>query len=375
MDTNPDALLLESLADLERIYQENRTLFEAQPAIVQRFLEAQAASLAQAFVDRAKQVHFTLPDRVLCEAGGGATPQPIPEAIRSQRLGSLKDRLFGRDVRTALKEHLLELENAGDQAVAVGARLLRFATAQYMVYRMLPSGRNVTYLAAEDDEIPSIPQKRADEVESAIMAATDAVTVEEAEEVGRGSLQIPYVPAARRFYLPQWVAFDEDGKLLVGSPAEAEAHIASMQRFLEVLFAARSLAPYIVVDEEFKKKHYGMLGQLVNQGRALARYKVEMVIETIRRRAAAHTLDRGLTLNLPYFDDQDLELKSYRFIVIPAGRIMFAPAFVVRAAREEQVKVAQDTRFNTSTRRHLLESLKTLEEAFVHTGGQLSKPD
>ncbi len=369
MDTSPDALLLESLADLERIYQENRTLFEAQPAIVQRFLEAQAASLAQAFVDRARQAHFTLPDRVLCEAGGGAMPQPIPEAIRTQRLGSLKDRLFGRDVRTALKEHLLELENAGDQAVAVGARLLRFATAQYMIYRMLPSGRNVTYLAAEDDEIPSIPQKRADEVESAIMAATDAITLEEPTEVGRGSLQIPYVPAARRFYLPQWVAFDEDGKLLVGSLAEAEAHIASMQRFLEVLFAARSLAPYIVVDEEFKKKHYGMLGQLVNQGRALARYKVAMVIETIQRRAAAHTLDRGLTLNLPYFDDQDLDLKLYRFIVIPAGRIMFAPAFVVRSAREEQVKVAQDTRFNTSTRRHLLESLKILEEAFAHTQG------
>ena len=52
------------------------------------------------------------------------------------------------------------------------------------------------------------------------------------------------------------------------------------------------------------------------------------------------------------------------FEVIPTGRIMFVPAFVVRAAREEQAKAAQDTRLNPSTRRHLLAELKLLEAAF-----------
>jgi hypothetical protein len=51
--------------------------------------------------------------------------------------------------------------------------------------------------------------------------------------------------------------------------------------------------------------------------------------------------------------------------VIPAGRIMFIPAFVVRAARGEQAKVAQDTRLNASTRRHLLTQLRNLETAFA----------
>ncbi len=51
--------------------------------------------------------------------------------------------------------------------------------------------------------------------------------------------------------------------------------------------------------------------------------------------------------------------------VIPAGRIMFTPAFVVRATRGEQAKVAQDTRLNASTRRHLLTQLKNLETAFA----------
>jgi hypothetical protein len=43
---------------------------------------------------------------------------------------------------------------------------------------------------------------------------------------------------------------------------------------------------------------------------------------------------------------------------------MFVPAFVVQAMREEQAKVAQDTRLSPSTRKHLLLELKMIEEAF-----------
>jgi hypothetical protein len=99
---------------------------------------------------------------------------------------------------------------------------------------------------------------------------------------------VPYVPYARRFYLPQWVAFDQEGRLLAGSVNEAEAHVVSMQRFLNILHAASFLAHYIVVDEEYQRKRYGMLGQLVNQGRALARYETDEIILTIKRRAAAN---------------------------------------------------------------------------------------
>ena len=67
---------------------------------------------------------------------------------------------------------------------------------------------------------------------------------------------------------------------------------------------------------------------------------------------------------MPYFDDQDLELRTRDFEVIPAGRIMFVPAFVVRAAREEQAKTAQDTRLSPSTRKYLLKELQALEKAF-----------
>ena len=102
----------------------------------------------------------------------------------------------------------------------------------------------------------------------------------------------------------------------------------------------------------------------MNQGRALARYMTADIIRTVKMRAEAQSLNRGLSLRLPYFDDQDLEIQTHDFVVIPAGRIMFVPAFVVRSAREEQAKVAQDTRFSASTRMHLLVELRTLEDAF-----------
>ena len=57
-------------------------------------------------------------------------------------------------------------------------------------------------------------------------------------------------------------------------------------------------------------------------------------------------------------------MENYGFEVIPAGRIMFVPAFVVRAAREQEAKIAQDTRLSHSTRKHLLTELHTLEKAF-----------
>jgi hypothetical protein len=161
------------------------------------------------------------------------------------------------------------------------------------------------------------------------------------------------------------VAFDEQDRLLVNSVNEAEAHVASMQRFVSVLHAAVALAPYMVVDEDYQRKRYGMLGQLVNQGRALARYQTGEIIRTIVTRAAANDLNRGLSLSLPYFDDQSLRMQTHDFVVIPAGRIMFVPALVVRAVWQEQAKVAQDTRLSPSTRQHLLAELEMLERAFA----------
>jgi hypothetical protein len=219
-------------------------------------------------------------------------------------------------------------------------------------------------LANEEETIPSVPENDFLEAESAITAWTDAIAEDGKTEEGRGDLLVPFVPFARKFFLPQWVAFDQNGDLLAKSVEEAQAHIKSMQRFMEVLFLAVALAPYISADEEYAKRRYGMLGQLVNQGRALAIYQAKEIIVRVKERADSGNLNRGLSLSLPYFDDQELRVDITKFEVIPAGRIMFVPAFVVRAVRQEEMKVSQDTRLNPSTRNHLLHLLELLEQAF-----------
>ncbi|HLO32989.1 MAG TPA: hypothetical protein VK249_27840 [Anaerolineales bacterium] len=363
LETNP-RFLAERLAE---DYARQQSLFSAQPAIIQRFLETQGKQIAEAIVGGDPQVGFSLPDRVVCtlENVDQAAVVTIPQNQRTRSAGSFINRFRKMELYKELRHAFTGLEQSPDRGLSVAAGLLRHATVMHMVYQMLPAGRNVAYrLADEEETIPSIPEADELEPESAITATTDAITEEGKTEEGRGDLLVPFVPYARKFFLPQWVAFNGNGKMLVKSLDEANAHLKSMQRFMEVLFLAVALAPYISVDDEYTKKRYGMLGQLVNQGRALAIYQVQEIICRIKERASAGSLNRGLRLSLPYFDDQKLKIDISNFEVIPSGRIMFVPAFVVRAVRQEEVKVSQDTRFNPSTRKHLLYLLELLEQAF-----------
>jgi hypothetical protein len=363
--------VLRSPDDFLRLeFEAQQTLFQAQPRSTQRWLEAQARSLSEALV-QGTPVRFSLPSRVVVpdlRSDGGQATLPIPADARDHVIGgrwALRDRLARLNTVALLRRCFTELELSPERAVAMGAALLRHTTAMYMVQAMLPAGRSVRYTALPGEEIATIPVAEMRQPASALTAASDVVVEDGDGDQPSGELVVPYVPAARRFYLPQWVILDDQGQLLVNSIAEAESTLASMQRFLSILHTAFALAPHILADEIYQQKRYGMLGQLVNQGRALACHKLADIVRTIQRRAAADSLNRGLHLSLPYFDDRALELKLYSFEVIPDGRIMFIDAFVVRAARQEQAKVAQDTRLSASTRKHLLGALKALESAFA----------
>lgn len=366
MTTTPAKMVESSTSHLRKEYERWSALFSAQSVMAQRFLESQARTLTDALVQKQPQARFSLPDTVVIDATqkGAAASHKVPQESREQMAGGLIDRLTRSDISLALRQRLAELEQSSNPAIALSAGLVRHTTAIHMVYNMLPSGRTVTYVPDEGEEIPTIPQGNDMEPASAITATTDAIAEEGKTEDGRGELLVPFVPFARKFYLPQWVAFDDTSHILVNSTNDAEGHINSMQRFLDLLHAAVSLAPYMVADEVYQTKRFGMLGQLINQGRALARYETGEIIAEITKRAKAQDLNRGLSLSLPYFDDQILRMKTHNFEVIPAGRIMFVPAFVVRASEQEQAKVAQDTRLSPSTRKHLLSELRLLESAF-----------
>ena len=353
------------VSQLRQDYECQQDLFAAQPPIVQRFLESQARQIAEGFLSEQSQIHFALPDRVVITVrqAGQKAVVTLPDDQREQKVGNALEGLLHHDIQQAVLRRLMELEQSPDEALAAGAELLRYATASHMITSMLPAGRTVTYRSEAGESIPSIPVED-HAPESAITQPGDAIVEQGPDEEGRGEVQTPFVPAARVFFLPQWVAFDPEGRLLVGSDIEAEGYLKSMQNFVRILHSASVIAPYMVASEEYQLRRYGILGQLVNQGRALATFKTGEIIQEINERTKEKSLNRGLSITMSYFDDQALEMKERLFEVIPAGRIMFVPAFVVRACRDEQAKVAQDTRLNLSTRNHLLKQLGLLEKAF-----------
>jgi hypothetical protein len=354
------------VSQLRHEYLGYQQLYQLQPPLVQRFMETQASSLAEAMLQGMSQISFSLPDRVNCPNKAGELKlEEVPGGYRQHTCGGFASHLTRKELRAVLRQRLTELEHSTNPSVAVSTTLLHHAVVIHMVHNMLPSGKAVEYEAVDEEEIPCIPVKRMHDTRSAIMESKDEIFNGDLAEVRRGELPVPYVEAARRFYLPPWVAFNSEGKLLVGNVNEAEAHIASMQRYLSVLHTAVGLAPYMVADEEYQLKRHGILGQLVNQGRALANYEVEEIIRIIQRRASSHDLNRGLSLSLPYFDDQTLTIENYYFEVVPAGRIMFISAFVVLAVRQQGAKVAQDTRLSRSMRKYLLSELSMLEQVFL----------
>jgi hypothetical protein len=209
-ETNPKQSFLS--ARLTEEYERQQALFLAQPAILQRFLEAQGKQIAEAVVDGAMQVRFSLPDRVAFPLVDVERPAvvTIPQNQRVYTAGSLLSRLRKAELYKELRHSLNELEQSPDRAVSVAAGLLRHAAVMHMVHNMLPAGRSVSYkLADEEETIPSVPEEEGLKPESAITAATDAIVEEEKTEEGRGQLLVPFFPYARKFYLPQWVGFDE----------------------------------------------------------------------------------------------------------------------------------------------------------------------
>jgi hypothetical protein len=311
--------------------QAQQALYEAQPISARRLLAEQARKIAEALVQGQRQLSFTLPEQVSTQTlSQRVTELIVPAEFRTQVVAGRLGRLPAKDIRAAIRHRLNQLEQSHYPAVAVSARLIRYATVSYIVRDMLPAG---------------------DSVNDATLENADAAAV------------------ARRFYMPQWIAFDDD-RLLVDSLQEAEARVAAMQNYVSALHLAVSLAPYIFADEEYQRKRSGMLVQLINQGRALTRYQIGIIVGKLQRYAEAGCLNRGLSLSLPYFDDQTLEMKMWDLEVIPAGRTMFVPAFVVLAARREQERVQQDAQLSQSTRMHLLAELKELERAFDANRGQ-----
>jgi hypothetical protein len=105
--------------------------------------------------------------------------------------------------------------------------------------------------------------------------------------------------------------------------------------------------------------------EIASWARGQMEQELQGVVRKIWRRARSRSLDRGLSLSLPYFDDTAMEVRSWEMEVIPRGRIPFVAAFVVLAARREKARVGVAPGLSESTRRHLVGLLDVLEREFA----------
>jgi hypothetical protein len=366
METERIFMLVEKNASLiAQEYASLARLYDALPVMTQHFLDQQATAIVPALAKEKGYIRYQFPDRITLE--GGETLD-LPPAVRLRTVGSPLKKASRLGKRTQLIRDLNALEQGINPSLAICSKLIRFSVARTIVYHLVPEGRSVQYRTMIGDEIPSLPV--GESLPSALLAATDAVTETGTADPYGNRLQVPYVAEARCFYLPQWVAFGNGDCLLTSSLAEAEAYVASLENAVHLLEDAVAICPSIAADETYQRKRTGLLGQLVNQGRALARYETYELVKAIQRRVRLNSLNRGLSLDISYFDDQALSIKNYLLEVIPAGRIMFIPAFVVLAVRKEYSRISQDTRMNSSTRKHLLSLLAILEKAFLDKKGK-----
>jgi hypothetical protein len=343
------------ISQLAREYERLSQLFVVQPAQTRHFLDQQAAALVAALDRGGGPIHCRLPERIILEGGQSIDlPRHRRPTIHIPARGNRHERLI---------RSLDSLERSLNPALSTCGELLCFALARHILYRVLPDGREVHYLPEAGEDIPSIPVTGAP-VEAMALSPI-------------GSSHVQYAEAARRFHLPQWVAFGEGDRLLVNSLEEAEASIVALQDAVRLLEDAVTVCPSLATDGIYQRKHAGLIGQLVNQGRALARVYTRRIVARLHERAAAGTLNRGLHLSLPYFDDEDMTMRLYQVEVIPDGRVMFVPAFVVRAMHMSEMQVRRDAHFSPSTRKHLLTQLTSVENAFnghAHPEGPALEP-
>ena len=329
------------------------SLFQAQPQAIQNFFQDQARVITQAIEAGKARLRFAFPEYVMIPL---SVEQPVYHKVslapryRRQQVGNLLRAYHGNDLLASLIERFSELQRSNNIALATCADLLRFLVARQLL-ESLPENADsldaTDYLLSESAARQNTTHNHRSQLRPRLENGDDECAT-----------QSP-------FFLPQWMAFDTNGVLIAPTEQDAKNRIQFMQDYVHRLLMILALDPAITEEDAYQKRFKGMTNQWLHQGQAYARYQTMEIIRTIRERAAQNALNRGLSLSLPYFDDQALELRSYDFEVIPAGRILFEPYFVVQAAEEAKSRVSVERSYSESTKEHLLAELDLIQKSFA----------
>jgi hypothetical protein len=125
-----------SLRQLGEERQREDSLFRHQSEGAQEFIHAQAVSVASALLESRTRLEFSLPEIIHLPVDGEEEYRSaeIPADFRKQSIGGFLGRLPLKDIRSAFRQRLSQLEDSMYPAVAVGVRLLRYAVARHIVH-------------------------------------------------------------------------------------------------------------------------------------------------------------------------------------------------------------------------------------------------
>ncbi len=265
-------------------------------------LEYQQASEAvtAVLVQTVYSITLQLPHRILHD-----TMQTVQTSLLRLRVGGARYRLLHRSCQTAVIDRLTALARHPQPVVAEIARLVCYLAAQNLLLA----------LPGPDD------------------------------------------------LRDRYTAFGPQGVLQVDRAA-ADAYLIDLARSLEHLTLAEQLYPGWTAHALYNDAAAALTTHLIKQGRALAAYYTRQMVDDIHQAWQAGKLTRGLTLLIPYFDDRRYHMEAYRVVVVPTGRILFRPEFVVGACRLAQREVRKDPALSQATRWQLLSQLDSLIQSF-----------
>jgi hypothetical protein len=148
------------------------------------------------------------------------------------------------------------------------------------------------------------------------------------------------------------------------SEDRVKAEVDRLCSYVEALRWVEQLYPGWTADDLYSEKYARLTARLTRQGHALAVYYTQRIIDDLLGRWHSGEVIRGLTLLVPYLDEQHYQMKTYRVEVIPTGRIAFRPEFVVGACRVTEQEVRHNPQLSQATRWQLISQLDMLSQAF-----------
>ncbi|MCX8061368.1 MAG: hypothetical protein N3D16_02170 [Anaerolineales bacterium] len=300
-------------------------LWRNQTKTVQQQFVAQAERILQAIQENRPTLEFSLPEKVILidPFTHAYREESVPTRYRHQ---TISRRLFHRSQSTlsSVLQRLSDLQSSSYLSLSLSANILRYWIARLWL-NQLPKG----------EQLPQIPSAQS------TPSATD--------EPQR--------------YFPEWLLFNAKGEPLFSNREEAEQRIHAIESTLEILLSAMAIDSEIVEEEAFRSRYTALIKQWTEQGRLYSEYLTKEIISTIHQRESQHTLNRGLTIHLPYFDDQLLEIEYLDLEVVPPGRIPFEEVFLYNAVQNAKQQVFNDKKLSPTTRQHLLSELELLESS------------